>query len=476
MITKFRRLIQWSIFLGIILITVLNYYENQKVKYGGELVIQESPILRTVDKIFGQLENRTKIVTFLQGDVWSFQIGSIKITDPLAFIGNISRTKAIYWPLFLAALIPIILTILLGKVFCSWICPMGLLFELNAKLRTVLQKFALPLGNFTLPPWCKYIVLGGGIFTGLVWGAHYFFLIYPPKIISGEIYFSVIKSSLGYGVAFLFLLLAIELFLAPRFWCRSLCPGGALYTLLSQFRFLRIKNDLNRCTNCGICDTLCPYDITPSKGKLSLECDHCSLCITKCPVKSLSFKMPNRTHTPGVCIWLILTMCLFFNATTASAHHIRGLPHYGYSENYPQTPTYEEIRVVDDWKVNFSYIKIFETKNCDLAVYLKNTKTGKPYAGKIRFKVFGEREDPEASPYYDTHFDPTNTFRVGWAYELDGVYIVRAQFFDEGKEYIEDFRMQIGKVGFNPLWWAIPGIFVLILIILIAVKQRRSSK
>jgi len=154
---------------------------------------------------------------------------------------------------------------------------------------------------------------------------------------------------------------------------------------------------------------------------------------------------------------------LFLIPSLIHAHHIRGLPHYGYSENYPQIPTYEEIRDVDDWSINFSFIKIFETKKCDLAVYIKNLKTGKPFQGVVTFQVFAQREDPRDTDPFDTLLDPTNTFRVNWVYEEDGIYIVRIKFHDGQKQYAQDFRMQLGKTKLNWFWLILPGIVILIL-------------
>lgn len=289
MISKLRLICQITILLGIIFVTYLNHYENQKMKYGGHLIIEKSRVLRTMDKIAGKWENRSKIMRYVQGDVWAAQIGSVKIVDPLSFFGNLTRTKKIYGMLFKAALITIVATLILGKVFCSWICPMGLFFEINDHIRKRLIKAGVPLLNWRLPQKSKYIVLGLGLLSGLIFGAHYFFIIYPPKLLCGEIYFWVTRSSFSFSLLFLFVYLTAELFFAPRLWCQSLCPGGAIYTLLSKFRIIRIKNNLKACINCGICDKACPYQITPSKGHLSAQCDHCSICIDKCPVNTLSF-------------------------------------------------------------------------------------------------------------------------------------------------------------------------------------------
>jgi len=477
-------------FIGIVLVAYLNHYENQKVKYGGHMIIEESVVLKTIDKIFGDRDHRSEMVTFVQGDVWVAQIGSFKITDPLALIGNISRTKKIYGILLISALMPIIATIVFGKVFCSWICPMGLLFEWNDRLRQFLIRHKVPLLQWKWPHGIKYGILGFGLLSGLIFGVHYFLIIYPPKLVSGEIYFWVTRGSFSYGLLFVFILLAGELLFAPRLWCRSLCPGGAVYTLLSKFRIVRIKNDLKKCINCGICDQVCPYELVPSKSHIGPDCDHCSLCVDQCPVDTLSFivgkdqeVIPSKKETTilkketiGQVIFVIMLSLACLWTVPASAHHIRGLPHYGYSENYPQIPTYEEKRIVDDWEISFSYIRIFETKNCDLAVYFKNSKTGEPYKGTVRFKVFRNGENPDDTHYFDTLLDPTNTFRVGWVYEEDGIYTTRVMFMADEKTYVEDFKMQVGDVGFNFLWLMVPGMVIVILVVMIITGRAKERK
>lgn len=420
---KLRHLTQVIILMGIVLITFFNHYENQKVKYGGEAIIQESLALRGIDRAIGRLENRTSLMRFLQGDVWAAQIGEIKIADPLAFLGNISRTKKIHMPLFLAIVIPVLLTVIFGNIFCRWMCPMALMFELNMRLRKFLMRKGVPLFSFSIPSWFKYIVLGGGLLSGLLFGVHYFFIIYPPKLVSGEIFFWITRAAFSLGTITLFLILAVELILAPRVWCKSACPGGAVYTLLSQ------------------CKKRTQYLIR----YLKLRIKYC------------------------------VPMLLLLITTTTYAHHIRGLPHYGYSENYPQIPTYEETRVVDRWEIIFSFIKIFETRNCDLAVYIKNRNTGKPFNGIVTFQVFGEREDPQKAHSVNARLDPTNTFRVGWSYEKDGIYTLRIRFADGAQEYVEDFKMQMGEVGFQWLWLLLPGAVILILVVLIIVKRLKGG-
>ncbi|MGW8162019.1 MAG: 4Fe-4S binding protein, partial [Desulfobulbales bacterium] len=81
----------------------------------------------------------------ISGDTWNFQINGFSLSHPLAFIDNWLSAHIIYLPIFAAALIPLGLTILLGRIFCSWLCPVGFLLELNMKAQKFFE-FSLTCG------------------------------------------------------------------------------------------------------------------------------------------------------------------------------------------------------------------------------------------------------------------------------------------------------------------------------------------
>ncbi len=284
-----RIITQFTVLTALIAIAFLNHYENQKIKYGGEELIEKSSVLSIIDKTIGMRDNRHEIVTFVQGDIWAGTIGDFKITDPLSFIGNISRTGDIYLPFLYASLLPVLLTIVFGKIFCGWICPMALFGQVNVKLRRIIKRIGVPLLNINMPVLLKYVVLGSGIIMGIFFGVHFFFLIYPPKLISDEIYYIITKSTVSIGFFLIFSMLFFELIFGGRLWCRTLCPGGAVYSLLNRMRLISVKNDRRKCVSCKKCDQICPYVLTPSTGVISSECDQCALCISQCPERALSF-------------------------------------------------------------------------------------------------------------------------------------------------------------------------------------------
>ncbi len=162
-------------------------------------------------------------------------------------------------------------------------------------------------------------------------------------------------------------------------------------------------------------------------------------------------------------------------ASSAAAHHIRGIPHYGYSEYYPDTPIFTEERRVDNFKILFSYYEIPGQKAMDLAFHVKDLKTSKPYAGTLVLQVFKDNEDPAKSHPYEAYRNPTNTYKVGWVYEQEGTYTVRVKIVRDGRGIIEDFRVQVGKVGTATGLIAACFAAVLLLMVVVGVVRKRRQ-
>jgi len=79
--------------------------------------------------------------------------------------------------------------------------------------------------------------------------------------------------------------------LFSRFFCRVLCPLGACFGLLSRFSVLRIQCDTSLCTECGICDRVCPVELDVRKEVSSSECILCGDCKKGCKAKGFKWKI-----------------------------------------------------------------------------------------------------------------------------------------------------------------------------------------
>jgi ferredoxin-type protein NapH len=225
----------------------------------------------------------------------------VPLVDPLAAVETLLASRSITADALIGATILLIAALILGPVFCAWFCPLGLLLDLNHALqRAISRRFSrrlpTPLAG-PLPVSMRYAILGAVVGFALVARTPLFQIISPINIMVRGILFDA-----GKGFYLVAAICILE-HLWPRFWCRILCPLGALYSLVGQFALLRIWIDLDQTTNnpCRLCSRRCPMGINVTddyvvKRKRSVNhpsCTRCGDCADRCPqdVLSLGFHM-----------------------------------------------------------------------------------------------------------------------------------------------------------------------------------------
>jgi polyferredoxin len=180
-----------------------------------------------------------------------------------------------------------------GKSFCSWLCPVGFISELvgdfGEKIWKKLFKRRVKLHKYVDYPLrsIKYLLLAFfiyAIFSMTTVSMAYF--LGGPYNISADIkmwyFFAHISqfSLIVIGVMFF-----ISVFIR-NFWCRYLCPYGALLGVVSLLSPNKIKRNTISCIDCGLCAKACPSFIKVDKVIIvrSDECSSCLNCIDVCPV------------------------------------------------------------------------------------------------------------------------------------------------------------------------------------------------
>ena len=225
------------------------------------------------------------------------------MTDPLAAAESAAARKRVARVLVAGLLVPVLATLLLGRVFCSWICPMNLFLEFTDKLRGLLRFLELPPHDVVFSHWTKAVLLAMGLAVAAWTAVPVLAYIYPPAIIGREAHDLVFgifdraeADQYGFwmgGLTWMSLVIVgialFEMLVSRRWWCRYVCPGGALYAALGALRPVRVKLDAPRCTECAACVRVCPVGLNPMANELGIECDNCGLCVSHCNDGALNY-------------------------------------------------------------------------------------------------------------------------------------------------------------------------------------------
>ena len=210
----------------------------------------------------------------------------------------------------------VIVSLGVARCFCSWVCPVGLLseglYELRKKLkirpRAITGKADIALRSLKylgLLPFVYIIFfkMSGPGLAGLINSAFH---------ITADIKMLHFFSRISPGTAGIVAALLGLTFIFPYFWCRYLCPYGALMGLAGLISPVRIRRKKAACTSCGRCDRACPARIKVSirKRVVSDECISCGRCADACPEQEALALGPGRRIMPAAVAFFILLVFL----------------------------------------------------------------------------------------------------------------------------------------------------------------------
>ncbi|PLX37843.1 MAG: NapH/MauN family ferredoxin-type protein [Hyphomicrobiales bacterium] len=182
-----------------------------------------------------------------------------------------------------------------GRSFCSWVCPYHLLAELAEMLhlkladKKVVSDHPLHRGTRTV----LYVVFA---LLALVTGYTVFETISPVGIVSRSLIYGG-----GIAVAWVAILLLIEIFYIRRFWCRYICPIGFTYGLIGTTSPVKVQYKLEHCLHEGECRKVCmvPHVLEMTKKNraedvhmdIGADCTRCGMCVDACPTGALTFRL-----------------------------------------------------------------------------------------------------------------------------------------------------------------------------------------
>ncbi len=297
-LNKLRWVSLIAVFSMLVLLPFLHVYQTYVAAHAYDLLApsekQLYDVMETLSSPF--VSDPQSDLDGLKGTTWSGNLFGLKLSDPLAVLGQMASGLTFYWPFFVTALIPILLTALLGRFFCGWICPATLIYELNSLFGGWLTFLGYRTGNRRFDKRMKYGVLAIGLVLSFVSGAALFATIYPPAILGREIYYAIALGGFGAGIVFFTVTLLFDLLVSRRGFCRYICPGGALYSLIGRYRPVRIRRIVENCNDCAKCNVVCEFGLDPLRDNFGQECNNCTACIAVCPTDAMTFFISPFDH------------------------------------------------------------------------------------------------------------------------------------------------------------------------------------
>jgi ferredoxin len=214
----------------------------------------------------------------------------------------------------------IVISLILRKGFCSWLCPVGTVSELTWRLG---QKI---FGrNFRIHRYIDYPLRS----VKYLLFAFFFYVIVvqmpSPAIfhfLEGD-YYKIADVKMLYfftkmtktTMISLFILFAFSL-VYKNFWCRYLCPYGAMLGIAGLCSPVRITRNEEACTHCKQCTRNCPslLKVDEKESISSAECTGCLTCVSNCPAKgALDVSLPGK-RTVHPLLYAVLIIAVFFGA------------------------------------------------------------------------------------------------------------------------------------------------------------------
>jgi polyferredoxin len=229
-------------------------------------------------------------------------------TDPLVAFASALATHALYRGLLwsLAILVP---TLVLGRFFCGWICPLGSLHHLFGSVQLGKKSGRQRLASNRYQPWqtFKYYLLFALLLTAL-WGSALAGILDPIALAVRSFALALVPAATrghtfrqAFPLGAIFLLVLATNLLATRLWCRALCPLGALLGLASRWSILGLRKAPADCADCNRCLLHCQGGDDPIPGApwRKSECILCMNCVAACPEGGVQFRFFPPAERPA---------------------------------------------------------------------------------------------------------------------------------------------------------------------------------
>jgi polyferredoxin len=204
----------------------------------------------------------------------------------LYLFGQVLRIQELYLVLFFSlavGLLFLFLTVILGRVWCGWLCPQTTLSDLAewiAKIIGLRVKHNRLQGLF----WRKLVLHGVYVLIGFIVAANLLWYFIEPQRFFDQLVSLDLHYATWVTLGLTTLLIYLDLAVVRRLMCREFCPYGRFQTALVDPATLTLHlpdTELERCIECGSCVRACPMEIDVRRG-YQVECINCGRCLDAC--------------------------------------------------------------------------------------------------------------------------------------------------------------------------------------------------
>ena len=234
------------------------------------------------------------------GDPRAWPYALFQWFDPLSASGVALASKTLPAALGLGALL-LLATVVLGRAFCGWVCPLGTLQQLASFLLSPRsRRKSLAANRWRRWYAVKYYLLAGFLAAALL-GSLQTGLLDPLSALARGLAAGVWPLLPGgravpggwLAVALVAAILVASRFI-PRLFCRALCPLGALLGVFARFALVRIERRGGACTDCQLCRFACQGADEPLGAHRVGECVVCLNCVPSCPEGAIGYRWLGR--------------------------------------------------------------------------------------------------------------------------------------------------------------------------------------
>jgi len=265
--------------------------------------------------------------THFSGEDYIGKVETIFHFDPLLGLATFIASRT-FFRAFLLAFITVGVTVLVGRFACGWVCPLGAVHQFFSFIFKKTKWHKPKLEGSRRLAW-KYaillFILIGSIFTldlvgfldplSLLYRSFATAVVPALSVLAGATTVSLYKiglSSLGDSLTQFIQSLTVNatfhqgLFIGlifggvvmlnmvrERFWCRYICPAGAMLGLLAKWNSVKLRVDMDKCIKCNLCTLHCQTQATPYPNEdwRPAECIYCYTCASICPTAAIGFPL-----------------------------------------------------------------------------------------------------------------------------------------------------------------------------------------